>query len=77
MVGSTKEGFDFTQSNLLSRRAVLKQLWTQWGLGCLGIIMYKTSRMLYLENWEVFVKLELFYSTCTGHVTNRFARYID
>jgi hypothetical protein len=32
-----KKGFDFVQSNLLSRGAVLKQLWTQCGLGCLGV----------------------------------------
>jgi hypothetical protein len=36
-VGSTNEGFDFAQSTLLSRRVVLKQLWTQCGLGCLGV----------------------------------------
>jgi hypothetical protein len=37
MVGNTKKGPNFTQSTLLSRRAVLRQLWTQCGLKCLGV----------------------------------------
>jgi hypothetical protein len=37
MVGSTKEGPNFAQSNLFLRGSVLRQLWTQRGLRCLGI----------------------------------------
>jgi hypothetical protein len=43
MVGSTKEGFDFAQSALLSIGVVLRQIWTQCGLGCLGIKDDKNS----------------------------------
>jgi hypothetical protein len=32
-----KESFEFAQSNLLSRRVVLRQLWIQGGLRCLGV----------------------------------------
>jgi hypothetical protein len=37
MVGSAKEGPSFAQFSLLSRRAILRELWTQCGLRCLGV----------------------------------------
>jgi hypothetical protein len=46
MVGSTKEGFDFAPSNLLSRGAVLRHLWTQCRLRCLGVKKSKSKSKL-------------------------------
>jgi hypothetical protein len=37
IIGKTKEGPCFAQFALLSRRAALRQLWTQRGLKCLGV----------------------------------------
>jgi hypothetical protein len=37
MVGSTIKGPKFAQFALLSRGVVLRQLWTQHGLMCLGV----------------------------------------
>jgi hypothetical protein len=37
MVGDTKKDLDSAQSNLLSRGTVLRQLWTQCRLRCLGV----------------------------------------
>jgi hypothetical protein len=37
------ESFDFAQSALLSRGVVLRQLWTQCGLGCLGVKLKMTD----------------------------------
>jgi hypothetical protein len=32
-----KKALNFAQSNLFSKGAILGQLWTQCGLGCLGV----------------------------------------
>ena len=36
-----KKSPNFAQSTLLSRRTILRQLWTQCGLGCLGVKAHK------------------------------------
>jgi hypothetical protein len=54
MVGSTKKGFNFAQSNLLSRGVVLRQLWTPRKLKCLGVDLASTLMYeVYGEFWAL------------------------
>ena len=82
MVGSIKEGFDFAQFALLSRGVVLRQLWTQCGLACLGVKIDVIAKLLELFHhirkplspWKQNLMLN-FYIDSMHNITNYTKRH--